>query len=276
MKRFTRVLLRQFARAARPYLQSYGLLRTSKVFNTSSLVWEPGAESVMVLAPHMDDETIGCGGTLARHVRAGASVKVVFLTDGRHGGGSQLRALRGNARHAGEMELVATRKAEARQALGILGVQGMLFLDVEDGTLARDVARGHALARRFSRPSGPSSSMSRTSSNSILITTPPAAYCWRRPAALRCASSASATRCGRRCFPTASSRSMRWLSSSDAPWADTAASWRRLDYLHSGNGPQCLSLGRIQRTIPGGSPRRSVQFRCSDYRLMFETYAGSA
>ena len=90
MKRLTRVLLRQFARAARPYLQSYGLLRTSKIFNTSCLVWEPGAEKVMVLAPHMDDETIGCGGTLARHVRAGASVTVVFLTDGRHGGGGSV------------------------------------------------------------------------------------------------------------------------------------------------------------------------------------------
>src|SRR5581483_3324065 len=137
MKRITRLLLKQFAKAARPYLQSYGLLRTSKVFNTSALVWEPGAERVLVLAPHMDDETIGCGGALAQHVRAGANVHVVFLTDGRHGSG-KLGALTGEARREAEMQLVATRKEEALRALATLGVQGWTFLDVEDGTLSND------------------------------------------------------------------------------------------------------------------------------------------
>jgi LmbE family N-acetylglucosaminyl deacetylase len=137
MKRITRLLLKQFAKAARPYLQSYGLLRTSKVFNTSALVWEPGAERVLVLAPHMDDETIGCGGALARHVRAGATVHVVFLTDGRHGSG-KMASLKGEARQAEEMKLIATRKAEAQRALATLGVQGWTFLDVEDGTLSHD------------------------------------------------------------------------------------------------------------------------------------------
>jgi N-acetylglucosamine malate deacetylase 1 len=137
MKRGTRMLLRRFARAARPYLQSYGLLRTSKVFNSSALVWEPGSERVVVLAPHMDDETIGCGGTLARHIRAGATVSVVFLTDGRHGGGRR-GALKGDALRAEQMKLVVTRKEEARLALQTLGVHSMSFLDVEDGTLAVD------------------------------------------------------------------------------------------------------------------------------------------
>src|SRR5579885_3094484 len=45
-----------------------------------------GPEPVLVLAPHMDDEVIGPGGTLRRHVEAGAAVTVVFLTDGRMGG----------------------------------------------------------------------------------------------------------------------------------------------------------------------------------------------
>ena len=138
MKPLTKVLLRQFAKAAKPYLESYGLLRTSKVFNTSCLVWEPGAERVVVLAPHMDDETIGCGGTLARHARAGAAITVVFLTDGRHGGGARLKGLTGEALRAEEVRLVATRKAEAHRALQRLGVQSMLCLDVEDGTLTRD------------------------------------------------------------------------------------------------------------------------------------------
>jgi LmbE family N-acetylglucosaminyl deacetylase len=137
MKPLTRLLLRRFTRAARPYLQSYGLLRTSKVFNGSALVWEPGSERVVVLAPHMDDETIGCGGTLARHVRAGATASVVFLTDGRYGGGRN-GSLTGDALRVEAMKLVATRKEEARLALETLGLERMSFLDVEDGTLATD------------------------------------------------------------------------------------------------------------------------------------------
>ena len=136
MKRVTRVLLRQFARAARPYLEAQGLMRTTKVFSTSTLIWEPGAERLVVLAPHMDDETIGCGGTLARHMRAGAKARVVFLTDGRAGGSGsgQSRTGRRNA----EAQLVSTRKEEARRALAILGVESISFLDAEDGMLAQD------------------------------------------------------------------------------------------------------------------------------------------
>ena len=140
MKPLTRVLLRQFAKAARPYLESYGLLRTSKVFNTSCLVWEPGAERVLVLAPHMDDETIGCGGTLARHASAGAAISVVFLTDGRHGGGSRFKGLSGAALELEQGKLVANRKAEAHRALQKLGVRHMHFLDFEDGTLTGESA----------------------------------------------------------------------------------------------------------------------------------------
>jgi N-acetylglucosamine malate deacetylase 1 len=137
MKRLTKALLRRFAGSARPYLQTHGLMRTSKVFNASALVWDPGAERAVVLAPHMDDETIGCGGAIARHVRAGASVHVVFLTDGRHGS-SGLQRLTGEARRAEELKVVEVRKAEAGRALGKLGVSSVTFLDVEDGTLDAD------------------------------------------------------------------------------------------------------------------------------------------
>lgn len=37
---------------------------------------------VLVLAPHPDDEIIGCGGTLSRLIEAGSSVSVLHLTDG--------------------------------------------------------------------------------------------------------------------------------------------------------------------------------------------------
>ena len=86
MNPVTQFMLRVLSRTARPYLSSYGLLQVKKIFNQSALEWQPSNERIVVLAPHMDDEVIGCGGTLARHVACGAEVTIVFLTDGRRGG----------------------------------------------------------------------------------------------------------------------------------------------------------------------------------------------
>jgi LmbE family N-acetylglucosaminyl deacetylase len=108
-------------------LKTVGLLQTAKVFNRTTLVWEPGAENVLVLAPHMDDEVIGCGGALAKHVARGAQVTVVFLTDGGASGTV--------APAAGSSSLVGTRRREAGLALQTLGVQNSLFLDGPDGAL---------------------------------------------------------------------------------------------------------------------------------------------
>ncbi|HKU16354.1 MAG TPA: PIG-L deacetylase family protein [Steroidobacteraceae bacterium] len=134
MNALTKVMLKRLSRAARPYLKSSGLLQVSGVYNRSALVWEPGGERVVVLAPHMDDETIGCGGTLALHAQRGAKITVVFLTDGRNGS-SKLSALSREQREQAQRELVEIRKSEARRALAELGVREMLCLDAEDGAL---------------------------------------------------------------------------------------------------------------------------------------------
>jgi LmbE family N-acetylglucosaminyl deacetylase len=39
-------------------------------------------KSALVFSPHFDDETLGCGGTIIKKKRAGADVKIVFMTDG--------------------------------------------------------------------------------------------------------------------------------------------------------------------------------------------------
>jgi LmbE family N-acetylglucosaminyl deacetylase len=138
MKALSKVLLKVLSRTARPYLKTYGLLQVTKVFNRSALVWEPADERVVVLAPHMDDEVIGVGGTLALHVARGADVTVVFLTDGRHGG-------KMGTAGTGETDITMTRKDEAQLALDALGITKIVFLDAEDGRLGATPGLGGTL-----------------------------------------------------------------------------------------------------------------------------------
>lgn len=100
------------------------------------LIEVPAAGSVLVLAPHPDDEVVGCGGALYLHGRAGATVTVAYMTDGRQG---SLRLhgtdLVGVERETFQRELVQMRKAEAAAAARILGVGELVFLDFPDGKL---------------------------------------------------------------------------------------------------------------------------------------------
>ncbi len=86
------------------------------------------AASVLVLAPHYDDEVLGCGGLLAQLATAGAAVRVLFLTDG--GGGSE--ATEGITDRAAYR---LRRRQEVGQAAQILGLAGWAGLDLPDGSL---------------------------------------------------------------------------------------------------------------------------------------------
>lgn len=103
------------------------------------LIVQPTGKTVMVLAPHMDDEVLGCGGTLAKHIQAGAHVTVVYMTDGGRGDVALNEAeLRPDQRREAQAALVALRKAEAARAAKLLGIQGIIYLDYPDGALRVD------------------------------------------------------------------------------------------------------------------------------------------
>jgi LmbE family N-acetylglucosaminyl deacetylase len=83
---------------------------------------------VLILAPHQDDETLGCGGLITRASALGLRPRIAYLTDGSgsHTGSPTWPAAR----------LAAERRREALEALADLGVAepDVLFLDWPDAS----------------------------------------------------------------------------------------------------------------------------------------------
>jgi len=91
------------------------------------------SKKIIVFAPHPDDETLGCGGTIAKRISEGYEVLVVVMTDGRY---AFMNVLDIDSDPTPE-ELKEIRKEEVKRATGILGVLtgNLIFLDFVDGTL---------------------------------------------------------------------------------------------------------------------------------------------
>ena len=86
----------------------------------------------IVFAPHLDDETLGCGGTIAKKLSEGYDISVVFLTDGRYA----LIEL-GISSKPTPLEMKEMRREDALRAAKILGLRekNLIFLDFEDKSL---------------------------------------------------------------------------------------------------------------------------------------------
>jgi LmbE family N-acetylglucosaminyl deacetylase len=81
-------------------------------------------ETILVLAPHPDDDILGCGGSMARHIQRGNHVAIVYMTSGEDGSLEYSAA-----------ELGLIREAEAKSAALKLGVTDLTFLRCPDGYL---------------------------------------------------------------------------------------------------------------------------------------------
>lgn len=72
-------------------------------------------ENILVIAPHPDDEVLGCGGTIDKYAKAGKSVYVLIMT-------------RGDVKLYSD-ETVARGRNHARNAHLVLGVKETFFFD---------------------------------------------------------------------------------------------------------------------------------------------------
>lgn len=89
-----------------------------------------GRDTLLVIAPHPDDESLGCGGVLAWAARTGRRAEVLFLTDGEgsHPGSAAFPP----------RQLAKVRAGEAMSAAALLGIPSgnIDFLHLPDGSLA--------------------------------------------------------------------------------------------------------------------------------------------
>ncbi len=107
-----------------------------------SRTYRPETELLLVIAPHQDDCTLGCGGLIFQKRLAGHPVEILYLTDGA-------------ASHPGHPEwapskLATRRREEARLANRRLGVDSaaLRFLDLPDGRLDKLTPDERAVAVR--------------------------------------------------------------------------------------------------------------------------------
>ena len=101
----------------------------------------PEGQNVVAVAPHCDDEALGCGGILYKHSQKGCRVTSVFMTDG-----SQCET------NLNRDEIINVRKKEAHKAAKILGTDRCIFMDFPDRELrhnAHSVGKIESLLKKL-------------------------------------------------------------------------------------------------------------------------------
>ena len=103
--------------------------------------------TIVVVGAHPDDETLGCGGAIAKRIKEGYEVAVVVLTDG-----DQLYSVVLKIHEdPSPKEVARIRQEETRRSTRILGVkpENVIFLSYGDGRLVEAIADATAALTRI-------------------------------------------------------------------------------------------------------------------------------
>lgn len=80
-------------------------------------------KKILIVAAHPDDEVLGCGGTIAKHISEGNEVHVVFMSDGV------------SSRNRFSDAQLQNRKTAAKLVQSLLGITSLNFLDLPDNKM---------------------------------------------------------------------------------------------------------------------------------------------
>ena len=93
------------------------------LYYSPKLIEKPFGKNILVLSPHMDDEIIGCGGTIIKHIESGDLLTIVFLTDATNSLPPQIN----------QKKITEIRREESKNALKIIQVKNVYYLNEPDG-----------------------------------------------------------------------------------------------------------------------------------------------
>jgi LmbE family N-acetylglucosaminyl deacetylase len=100
------------------------LVLRSRVLKTAPFI--VNNNSILIIAPHPDDETFGCAGLIAKKLKADAHVSVAFLTYGEN-----------SLKNASDIEVAKNRQKTAETVCSLLGVKGVYYCGFSDGEIPR-------------------------------------------------------------------------------------------------------------------------------------------
>ncbi|WP_010676945.1 PIG-L deacetylase family protein [Bacillus timonensis] len=111
-----------------------GILVTKKVLTkhyqgSMPLTSIDKGKKIVVFAPHIDDETIGLGGTMMRLKQSGAAIHIVFVTNGAKSNGQD-----------NQFAIIEQRKSEIESIRDLLGITSIRYLDYEDGEVYKQAS----------------------------------------------------------------------------------------------------------------------------------------
>lgn len=79
--------------------------------------------NVLIIVAHADDETLGCAGTIAKHIAEGDHVSVIFMTDGV------------SSRNSSTLQHEVERNTGMDNAMNVLGVENYQCFDFPDNQM---------------------------------------------------------------------------------------------------------------------------------------------
>jgi len=100
--------------------------KVKSIFSGLTMVDKPDGHRILVIAPHPDDEVIGCGGTIRLHRRLGHHVSILYLSDGERG-----------IKNMNPIKTAELRRIEAIRSSGHLDVpeENLYHLHLRDGDI---------------------------------------------------------------------------------------------------------------------------------------------